>query len=229
MFNKKKLLVIGIIITLFIFASCQLFAAGKKKIILVDPAHGGKDQGIELNDGVFEKDIALTIALSLKKILARESSLELYLTRESDKELDFDDRKEIINKIKPDFFLSIHVNGGFGKEASGFEIYYPEYNEELVKGKKAEKENTVQLRNKCQNDSLKMARIIQENMNVLFPRRGRGLRKADIAVIDGLLVSAASIEIGFATNTEDRKKLTSVNTQAEIAKALANSIKTFYR
>ncbi|KUG23731.1 n-acetylmuramoyl-l-alanine amidase [hydrocarbon metagenome] len=230
MLNKKRILItIGIIVSILIFASGQLFAAGKKKIILIDPAHGGKDQGVKLNNDVFEKDITLTVALLIKKALARENNVELYLTRESDEEVDLEDRRDIIKKIKPDFFLSLHVNGGFGKEASGFELYYPEFSEDAVKGKKAKKENVTQLRNKCQGDSLKMAKIIQENMNALFPRKGRGLRKADMPITDGLLVPAVSVEMGFATNPEDKKKLLAVKTQTEIAKALANSIKSFYR
>jgi N-acetylmuramoyl-L-alanine amidase len=37
------------------------------------------------------------------------------------------------------------------------------------------------------------------------------------------------VEIGFATNSEDKKKLLSPNTQVEIAQALAKSIKSFFR
>ncbi len=48
-------------------------------------------------------------------------------------------------------------------------------------------------------------------------------------IIEGLLVPAVAVEIGFATNPEDKKKLLSLNTQTEIAKALAKSIKSFYR
>jgi len=99
----------------------------------------------------------------------------------------------------------------------------------VVKGKKTTQDNTLQLKNKCRNESLRMAKIIQENMNVLFPRKGRGLRKADLAVTEDLTVPAVSVEMGFATNPEDKKKLLSVNTQTEIAKILAESIKSFYR
>lgn len=227
--KKKILLIMGILISLFTFASGELYAAGKKKIILIDPAHGGKDPGLKLNKDVSEKDITLTVALLIKQALAGENNLELYLTRESDKTVDLKDRKEIIKKIKPDFFISLHINGGFGKEASGFEIYYPGFNEDVVKGKKTTQDNTLQLKNKCRNESLRMAKIIQENMNVLFPRKGRGLRKADLAVTEDLTVPAVSVEMGFATNPEDKKKLLSVNTQTEIAKVLAESIKSFYR
>ena len=228
MLDKKKiLLILGILVSLLIFTSGDLSAAGKKKIILVDPAHGGKEQGIKLNKDVSEKDITLRVALSIKQLLAKENNLEVFLTRDSDKTVDLDDRKDSIKKIKPDLLLSLHVNGGFGKDASGFELYYPEFGEETVKEKKAAKDNTSELKNKCQNESLRMAKIIQGNMNALFPRKGRGLRKADLPVTDGLLVPAVSVEMGFATNPEDKKKLLSVNTQTEIAKALAKSIKSF--
>lgn len=228
MLDKKKiLLIMGILMSLLIFTSGDLSATGKKKIILIDPAHGGKDLGVNMSNDVNEKDITLTVALSIKQLLAKENNLEVFLTRDSDKTVDLEDRKDSIKKIKPDLFLSLHVNGGFGKEASGFELYYPAFGEEAVKEKKVAKDNTSQLKNKCQNESLRMAKIIQGNMNALFPRKGRGLRKADLPVTDGLLVPAVSVEMSFATNPEDKKKLLSVNTQTEIAKALAKSIKSF--
>jgi N-acetylmuramoyl-L-alanine amidase len=230
MLDKKKiLLIMGILMSLLILTSGDLSATGKKKIILIDPAHGGKEQGVKMSTDVSEKDITLAVALSLKQALARENNLEVFLTRDSDKTVDMEDRKDSIKKIKPDFFISLHVNGGLGKDASGFEIYYPWFGEEAIKEKKTAKDNASQLKNKYQNDSLNMAKIIQENMNVLFPRKGRGLRKADLPVTEGLFVPAVSVEMGFATNPEDRKKLLSVNTQTEIAKALAKSINSFYR
>ena len=202
---------------------------GKKHIILIDPAHGGQEKGIKLTNDVAEKDITLAVALFIKNELAKESNLEVVLTRDSDKTVTEEDRKKIIEKIKPDFFLSLHVNGGFGKNASGFELYYQGLSEDIIKGKKTAKDNKLQLKNKCQNDSLVMAKIIQENLNALFPRKGRGLRKADLPVTDGLLVPALVVEMGFATNSEDKKKLLNLKTQADISKALAKSIKTFFR
>ena len=214
----------------FLFCvALNLSAAGKKYVILIDPAHGGKDQGIKLTSDVYEKDITLAVALSIKKELLKESNLEVVLTRDSDKTVTEEDRKTNIEKIKPDFLLSLHVNGGFGKNASGFELYYQGLSENIIKGKKTAKDDKLQIKNKCQNDSLTMAKIVQENMNTLFPRKNRGLRKADLLVTDGLLVPALVVEMGFATNSEDKSKLLSSKTQTEISKSLAKSIKTFYR
>jgi len=74
-----------------------------------------------------------------------------------------------------------------------------------------------------------MARSIQENLNTLFPRKGRGLRRADLPITEDLFVPTVIVEMSFATNPEDKKKLLSPDTQTEIAKALTKSIKSFYR
>jgi N-acetylmuramoyl-L-alanine amidase len=75
-----------------------------------------------------------------------------------------------------------------------------------------------------------MAKIIQENLNALFPRKGTGFEKGRILpVTDGLLVPALVVEMGFATNSEDKSKLLNLKTQVEISKSLAKSIKTFFR
>ncbi len=214
----------------FLFCSMpQLSAMQKKHVILIDPAHGGQDQGIKLTNDVYEKDITLAVAQFIKKELSKESNLEVVLTRDSDKTVSLEDRGKIIEKIKPDFFLSLHVNGGFGKNASGFELYYQELSEDVIKGKKAAKDNKLQVKNKYRNESLAMAKIVQENLNVLFPRKGRGVRKADLPVIEGLSVPALVVEMGFATNSDEKSKLLSSKTQTEISDALAKSIKTFFR
>jgi N-acetylmuramoyl-L-alanine amidase len=206
----------------------ELSAAPKKHIIVIDPAHGGQDKGIALTDKVDEKDITLAVALALRKELAKENNLEVVLTRDSDKEVSLEDRKKNIAKIKPDFVISLHANAGFGKSAAGFELYCPGFNKD-IKEQKTAKGDARQEKNKYLNDSVRMARIIQENLNTLFPRKGRGLRRADLPIIEGLFVPAVAVEMGFATNPEDKKKLLSPDTQTEIAKVMAKSIKSFYR
>jgi N-acetylmuramoyl-L-alanine amidase len=74
-----------------------------------------------------------------------------------------------------------------------------------------------------------MAKIVDDNFKILFPRKSRGLRKADLPVTDGLLIPALVVEMNFATNPEDKKKMLSLKTQTDISKALAKSVKTFFR
>lgn len=231
MFNKRKvLLYLGMaVLALIASGMSDVVAAEKKRVIVIDAGHGGKDGGVQLNDKIAEKDVTLTVALFIQKELAKEKNIEVVLTRHSDKKIDLDDRREMIEKIKPDFLISLHVNAGFGKNASGFEIYYPALPDMISSEKNDAKNEKSKLQNKLQNDSLKMAKIVQEGLNALFPRKGRGLRKAGLPVTEGLNVSALSLEMSFATNSEEQKKLLSAKTQEDIAKALAKSIKIFFR
>ena len=61
----------------FFCVAFELSAAGKKHVIVIDPAHGGQEQGIRINSDVAEKDITLAIALNIKKELAKENNLEV--------------------------------------------------------------------------------------------------------------------------------------------------------
>ncbi len=83
-------------------------------------------------------------------------------------------------------------------------------------------------RNKSLNDSIRLAQLIQKNMDGVFPRKSRGIRDASVPVLEGLSIPAVLVEIGFATNPEDRKKMTDGNTQNSVARALYQSIKDFY-
>jgi N-acetylmuramoyl-L-alanine amidase len=230
MFDSKKILpLLGILALAFLICGVlELSAAPRKHIIVIDPAHGGQDTGIKLTDKVNEKDITLAVALALRKELAKENNLEIILTRDSDQMVSLEDRKKNITKIKPDFVLSLHTNAGFGKSASGFELYCPEFDKDIKEKKKA-KDDARQEKNKYLNDSVRIARIIQENLNTLFPRKGRGLRRADLPLTEDLFVPFVVVEMGFATNPEDKKKLLFPDTQTDIANALGKSIKSFYR
>jgi N-acetylmuramoyl-L-alanine amidase len=205
----------------------SIHAQTAKPIVVIDPAHGGEETGAVGIDKVAEKDLTLAIALALQKELAKESNLEVVLTRDSDKALSLAERQKKIMKIKPALVLSLHVNAGFGRNASGFELYYPGF-KNAEASKKGAKEAAGTLPNQHLNDTVKLARLVQKNLDSLFPRQGRGLREASVPLAQGLSVPVLAVELGFATNPDDKKKLTSDKTQTAIARALAKSIKAFF-
>ncbi|MEE9911197.1 MAG: N-acetylmuramoyl-L-alanine amidase [Deltaproteobacteria bacterium] len=198
-----------------------------KHIVFIDPAHGGGDSGVIGIDQAAEKDITLAIAQALQKELSRESNLSVFLTRDSEKTVSLDERKKSILKMKPALVLSLHANAGFGKTSSGFELYYPGFKSVPMPAQGSQKVS-VKAENQHLNDTVKLARLVQKNLDGLFPRKGRGLREAGIPLAEGLTVPVLTIELGFVTNPDEKKKLTSAKTQTEIAKALARSIKAFF-
>jgi N-acetylmuramoyl-L-alanine amidase len=230
MFCKTKillfleLLLIAVVICLLPDSS----SAQRKHLIVIDPAHGGEDSGVKITDKIGEKDITLAIALALQKELSKEGNFEVFLTRNSDEIVTLEERRKSIAKIKPDAFLSLHINGGFGKHASGYELYYPGF-KDLTDTKKKAKGGSTDTGNRYLNDSFRLAQIIQKNLDTLFPRKGRGLREAQTPILEEINTPALVVEIGFGTNPEERKKLLSVKGQLEIAENLAKSVKLFFR
>jgi N-acetylmuramoyl-L-alanine amidase len=226
--TKKVLLISGLLLLVIgISGVPYLSAAEKKHLVVIDPAHGGEDSGVKIADKAEEKNITLAIALALQKELVKEGIFEIVLTRDSDKTVSCEDRRKDIARIKPDLLLSLHINAGFGKSAEGFEIYYPGFTS-MTDQKKPGKDGPKDAKNKYLNESVRFAQIIQKNLDALFPRRGRGLREAETPILEGMTIPAVVVEIGFATNPEERKNLLSANSQSEIAKTLAKSIKLYF-
>ncbi|MDQ7055722.1 MAG: N-acetylmuramoyl-L-alanine amidase [Persephonella sp.] len=93
-----------------------------KKIIVIDPGHGGKDPGAIAN-GLVEKDVNLKIARKLKEILEKDPRFKVYLTRNSDRYIKLYDRTVFAVKKKADLFISIHCNSSPTKTESGTYIY----------------------------------------------------------------------------------------------------------
>ena len=226
MFQKElKYAVVFISVLMLCLPGFLSHAQSAKHVVVIDAAHGGEDSGVIGIDKAAEKDVTLAIALALQKELSKESNLDIILTRTSDKTLSGDERRKIILNLKPALILSLHANAGFGKASSGYELYYPGFK---GVGAPAKSAKAVNAENQYLGDSVKLARLVQKNLDGLFPRKGRGLREATVPLAEGLSVPVLTVELGFMTNADEKKKLTSGKTQIEIAKALARSIKSFF-
>ena len=212
-----------LIVSCFMFYPLGVLAG---HVVVIDPAHGGTDSGVKAGRTA-EKDLTLAIALELKKALAQESGIEVLLTRDTDKTVSLQERRGKILQAKPALVLSLHVNAGFSKSSSGFELYYPGFASGTVNGKNSNK-TTDDAGGKYLNDTVKLARLIQKNLDNLFLRKGRGLREAPVPLAEGLKIPVLVVELGFVTNADDKKKLVLAKTQKEIAGALAASIRSFF-
>lgn len=224
LFYKTTLFVL-LIFLVFPLSSAM---AESRHLVVVDPAHGGRDKGVKLSKKFHEKDITLAIAELLKEDLERSKNIRVLLTRSADKDVSISDRGKIAKRPDTDLLISLHVNAGFGKNSSGFEVYYTGFKSPPT-GKSASKEILKDMvATKYLNESIRFARIVQKNMEKIFRRKDRGLRSAPILVLEGLTIPAIVLEIGFATNIKDRKILMDKDTQESVAKALAKSIREFF-
>jgi N-acetylmuramoyl-L-alanine amidase len=95
-----------------------------RKVVVLDAGHGGDDNGVKAPGGTFEKDAALLMAGSLRKVLKEDAGLDAVLTREDDRRMSLEDRSVIANRSKPALFISLHGAYAHDPAAAGFLVYY---------------------------------------------------------------------------------------------------------
>jgi N-acetylmuramoyl-L-alanine amidase len=195
-------------------------------LVLIDPAHGGEDPGV-VSDKLREKDLTMNIALLIRQEAQKKSDLQVQLTRSADRGMTIAERVKAAETMKADCLLSLHVNAGFGKKSTGYEIYFPGFRQAVSGGGDSSPIIKDMARNKSLNDSVRLAQQIQSGLEKVFPRKGRGLRDAPSPLLDGLTIPGLVVEIGFATHPDDRKKLTEPETQREVARAVVKGLQDY--
>jgi N-acetylmuramoyl-L-alanine amidase len=97
--------------------------AERKKIIAIDPGHGGVDPGAIGVSGIYEKIITLAAAKQLKTRLEGTGRYQVVLTRERDVSLGLAERREIARAAAADIFVSLHADSMANKTMRGLSVY----------------------------------------------------------------------------------------------------------
>ena len=96
--------------------------SGGKRVVVLDPGHGGIDTGAIGRNGSKEKHVVLAIAKNVRSIL-RNHGIDARLTRSGDTFIPLYDRVEIAHKHGADLFMSIHADGFTNPKASGASVF----------------------------------------------------------------------------------------------------------
>jgi N-acetylmuramoyl-L-alanine amidase len=215
-------------------------------IVVLDPGHGGQDPGAVAN-GIREKDVNLSIALELERVL-KSRGVRVELTRRTDVYLTLAARTEIANRLNAEVFVSIHANAlPKGRSARGFEIYLMALptdndalelakieNRELVDGKNnvAASDRKTQLLLSILGDMQQNNKIIESTdlAEVLYKAGNQSglpmkrVAQAPFFVLRGAGMPAVLLETGFLTDREESKLLSNAGYQQKIANAMALGI-----
>ena len=220
---------------------------GGKRLVVVDPGHGGKDPGATAN-GVREKDINLGIGLALEEVL-RSRGFEVQMTRRTDVYLKLQERTDIANQANADVFVSVHANALPSlKTTAGFEIYLMalptdkdalalakienrEYVEEKS-GSSAAVDRRTELLLRIlgdmqQNNKISESTELAEALFKAGKLRGIPMKRvaqAPFFVLRGAGMPAVLLETGFVTNLNEAKLLAHPGYQRRIAEAMAEGI-----
>ncbi len=221
------------------------------KTIVIDPGHGGTEEGAKGPGGSLEKDATLALARTVQETLQRRGYRTL-LTRTTDATVGLDDRAAAANAAKADVFLSLHCNASRAASAHGTEVYYlsldasdraaaalaESENRAPPGGATAEKNSAVRdldliLWDLAQNQHLgasaRLAEIVQADFNNLLGIATRGVKQAPFRVLIGVNAPAVLVEVSFITNADEEKKLTSEEFRRQVADTLAGSLETYFK
>jgi N-acetylmuramoyl-L-alanine amidase len=214
------------------------------RTIVLDPGHGGDEQGARGRKGTLEKDVTLGIARQLRGAIEARLGLRVLLTRDGDQTVGLDERAALANNNKADLFISIHANASVSPSPSGAEVFYlslDEYGDRLAQEVTADAalvpalggDRQVELilwemaQGRHLQDSAVLAGIVEKQLRERVPMSPRAIQQAPFRVLVGANMPAVLVEVGFLTNPEEEGKLGSPEHQSAIVGALYDSVVRF--
>ncbi len=221
-----------------------------RKVIVIDPGHGGHDPGAIGKRGLKEKDVVLDIALRLAKILRKNYLYDVHLTRKKDIYLPLNKRTVFANSKNADLFISIHANASPRRKARGIETYLLNWTNNKEANRVAARENAITLkkmekarteldsilfslaRNSKRDESLRLAHFVQHSMvshlNSKYRRvNDLGVKQALFYVLVGASMPSILIEASFISNPFEEKLLSKYKYRKDIASSIAKGINKY--
>jgi N-acetylmuramoyl-L-alanine amidase len=174
------------------------------RIIVIDPGHGGADQGAPAPGGALESQIVLEISLLLYDLFEQSNSgIRAFMTRFDDDFVTLARRSRFANGVGH-LFVSIHTNTYADPAVAGTETLYNPASNPL---------------------NAAFAQIIQDGLVAELGTRDRGIiNRQDLYVLNTTTIPAAVVEVDFKTNPQALINLQNREYQQRVAEALYQAI-----
>jgi N-acetylmuramoyl-L-alanine amidase len=215
------------------------------RTIVIDPGHGGTEQGARGPSGTLEKNVVLSIARQLKAAIEARLGIRVLLTRAGDETVALDARAAFANNNKADLFISIHANASVRSSVTGAEVFYVTLGEygTAARGTISEPgallptlgggQRAVDLilwemaQAQHLNESARLARTMEAEMRQRVPMSPRAIQQAPFRVLVGANMPAVLVETGFITNPTEEKRLSTPEYQSQLVNALLAAVVRF--
>jgi N-acetylmuramoyl-L-alanine amidase len=223
-----------------------------RPIVVIDPGHGGIDNGTVAASGAMEKQIVLDFALLLRDRLEASGKYRVVMTRTDDTFIPLGDRVRMARIRQASLFISIHADAlkkGEG-EAQGATIYtLSEKASDAEAGRLAENENRADViagidlshestdvadilidlaQRETKAFSMRFAKSVAGSMRKVARMHKNPMKSAGFKVLKAPDVPSVLIEIGYVSDEADLKQLVSGSWQAKTAGAIAQSVDAFF-
>lgn len=196
----------------------------KKKIIVLDPGHGGIDSGAKAIDGTHESTLVWTYTTKAKEMLEK-AGYNVYLTRSEKNsctkykkvEEELACRSAIPAKVNADIYISIHADANKNKNFRGTVTFYNGRND--YDGNQ----------NPYPENSKLLANLIHSQVQPIIGSNDRGVKNDNYYVTRMNSVPSVLIELACLTNAADLKLLKNSKKPEQFAAALTKAIGEYYQ
>ncbi|HEY4344742.1 MAG TPA: N-acetylmuramoyl-L-alanine amidase [Parvibaculum sp.] len=222
----------------------------RRRIVVIDPGHGGVDPGTHGKSGVLEKDVVLAFGRELAKRLRDSGRYDVYMTRDKDFFIPLRERVAIARRHKADLFVSIHADSISKSDVRGMSVYtLSETASDKEAAALARKENLSDAiagidfkgespevtgilidlaQRETKNYSARFAKSVvdyaRQSTTLLEPTH----RFAGFVVLKAPDVPSVLVELGFLTNGSDEKRLTSSKWRTSVASSFVRAVDRYF-
>jgi len=222
----------------------------RRRVIVIDPGHGGVDPGTHGRGGTLEKDVVLTFGRELAKRLRATGRYDVYMTRDKDVFIPLRERVAIARRHKADLFISIHCNSNPKSSVKGLSIYtLSEKSSDKEAAALAHKENQSDViaginfqgespevtgilidlaQRETKNYSSRFARSVvnyaRHSTRLLEPTH----RFAGFVVLKAPDVPSVLVELGFLTNHTEERELTSGKWRDRVSASMVSAVNRYF-
>jgi len=223
---------------------------GAKRVIALDPGHGGVDPGTLGIKGTREKNITLALARDLKRELEKTGRYRVILTRSRDIFVRLRDRVRAAREAGAELFVSIHADAIQDRNIRGLSVYtLSEKASDKEAAALADKENKSDLiagidltgetpevtdilidlaQRESMNQSARFAAILVKRLRRVTKILRNTHRFAGFAVLKAPDVPSVLLEAGFLSNKFDERNLQSAKYRTKMAAAFKGAVNGYF-
>jgi N-acetylmuramoyl-L-alanine amidase len=223
-----------------------------RPIVVIDPGHGGIDHGTRAPSGELEKAIVLEFGLLLRDRIERVGKYRVVMTRSDDTFVPLAERVRLARSRQAAMFISIHADAlarGDG-DAHGATIYtLSETASDSDAARLADAENRSDVisgvdlsvepsdvadilidlaQRETKTFSIHLARSLAKELKLVARLHKHPLKSAGFRVLRAPDVPSVLLELGYVSNRQDLKLLTSTKWRTRTADSIVQAIDTYF-
>ncbi|MCR9278104.1 MAG: N-acetylmuramoyl-L-alanine amidase [Pseudomonadaceae bacterium] len=224
-------------------------------LVAIDAGHGGEDPGAIGQGKVYEKQVVLSIAREIERLIDAAPGFDAFLVRTGDYYIALPDRTRIAREQRADLFVSIHADAFKSSEVTGASVYTLSNSGATSEQARwlADRENasdliggvgSVSLDDKdpllakvlwelsmdaSQASSLAAAESVADELSKVTKLHKRRIEQAGFVVLKSPDMPSILVETGYLSNPSEARRLSQREHQRKVAKAISAGIQAYLK